>query len=625
MISVRWAAAIVGIAAVSCAGPKGRIVESVAIDSTGQVDASDAADGLANHPPKGIVFKEKAEFEPLALEIDRRRIETWFHSRGYFSAKVTDLEVDETEKGVQIRVQVDEGPLATLEAVHIAGAPTRTMVDRASLEAIARLETAEPVEYDAFIEGKKNIEARLANEGYAYAKVHAELEVEKDSGRAIAHYYVEPGPLARFGKVRVEGNSGLPDSFVTNRVSWDEGDRFDPAELDQTRARLFKSGLVADVRFDRETEEPTENVDLVIQTSGGKRHEFKLGAGLGLLPAYYEVRGRIGYTHKSFIDPLLTLRVEGRPSYAFFRSGDDSIAGFNWEASVDLAREDLFFPRLTGDLGGEYRMLQLEGYAMSGPTGRITFSRTFVDDRLIASLALDYEQRQFSRITFALTPEELASFGLIDPLNFAFLAPAIAYDARDDALTPRSGFWASLRLETGWVFSGSSFYLKLTPEVRGYLPLGSRVVLATRVRFGAGLLSDRAIPIPQRYFGGGGESHRGFGRRRLSPMAPSIEGGSIPVGGEASFESSFEARVDLFKVFGQTLSAVAFADAGDVTLSVSDLDFAKLHYAIGPGVRLLTPVGVVRLDVGFRLNRMGPTDPDPDSPYAIHLSLGEAF
>jgi outer membrane translocation and assembly module TamA len=139
------------------------------------------------------------------------------------------------------------------------------------------------------------------------------------------------------------------------------------------------------------------------------------------------------------------------------------------------------------------------------------------------------------------------------------------------------------------------------------------------------LLSGDPLPIPQRYFGGGAESHRGFGRRRLSPQLPSSEGDPLPVGGEASLETSFEVRVDLFKIFGQTLGAVAFVDAGDVVLGLSDLDFAELHYAVGPGLRLLTPVGVVRLDAGFRLNRMGPNDPDPTSPFAIHFSLGEAF
>jgi len=192
-------------------------------------------------------------------------------------------------------------------------------------------------------------------------------------------------------------------------------------------------------------------------------------------------------------------------------------------------------------------------------------------------------------------------------------------------MAPRSGWFATLRLESGFLFSGGSgSYLKVGPELRGYLPIGSRVVLAARARFGTNLLSE-PIPISQRYFDGGADSHRGFGRRRLSPQVPSTEGGTLPVGGEASFESRVEVRVDLFKIFGQTLGVASFVDAGDCVLHLSDLDFGNLHYAVGPGIRLTTPVGVIRVDVGFRLNRMGPTDPDPNSRYAISFSLGEAF
>ena len=86
-----------------------------------------------------------------------------------------------------------------------------------------------------------------------------------------------------------------------------------------------------------------------------------------------------------------------------------------------------------------------------------------------------------------------------------------------------------------------------------------------------------------------------------------------------------EVRVDLFRIWGQMLGAVTFVDAGDVVRELSDLDLSRLHLAVGPGIRVTTPIGVVRLDAGFRLNRMGEEDPDPDSPFAIHFSLGEAF
>ena len=57
----------------------------------------------------------------------------------------------------------------------------------------------------------------------------------------------------------------------------------------------------------------------------------------------------------------------------------------------------------------------------------------------------------------------------------------------------------------------------------------------------------------------------------------------------------------------------------------ADIDFGNLHWAAGPGVRVFTPLGAVRADVGFRLNRTGPMEPEPDSKLAFHISIGEAY
>jgi len=68
-----------------------------------------------------------------------------------------------------------------------------------------------------------------------------------------------------------------------------------------------------------------------------------------------------------------------------------------------------------------------------------------------------------------------------------------------------------------------------------------------------------------------------------------------------------------------------FLDGADVTSQVSQLDLGNLNWAAGGGLRLFTIVGAIRFDVGYRLNRTGPLEPEPNSHYAFHLSIGEAF
>ena len=163
----------------------------------------------------------------------------------------------------------------------------------------------------------------------------------------------------------------------------------------------------------------------------------------------------------------------------------------------------------------------------------------------------------------------------------------------------------------------------MTPEVRTYLPL-ERFVLATRFRVGT-IAGD--LPVTQRYLAGGASSQRGFPERRLAPTVTRVkdDGSSVSVviGGGALLEASAELRTRLGKLIGIDWSGVLFLDGGDVTERLDGLDVTHLHWAAGAGLRAATPVGPVRVDVGYRLNRLD--DLRPGERVAYHLSLGEAF
>ena len=81
----------------------------------------------------------------------------------------------------------------------------------------------------------------------------------------------------------------------------------------------------------------------------------------------------------------------------------------------------------------------------------------------------------------------------------------------------------------------------------------------------------------------------------------------------------------LTEVKGMGLGGVAFLDGADVVDQGQDIDLMNLHWAVGLGLRLFTIVGPVRADVGYRLNRTGPGNPDAGSHWAFHLSIGEAY
>ena len=131
--------------------------------------------------------------------------------------------------------------------------------------------------------------------------------------------------------------------------------------------------------------------------------------------------------------------------------------------------------------------------------------------------------------------------------------------------------------------------------------------------------SNLKVPFHRRYWLGGANSLRGWGRFEV---APQFEG--IPIGGHTMFETSAELRVP---VWGN-LSGVLFADAGNVWNNAWDFNMNDLRYDVGPGLRYSTPIGPVRVDLGYQLNPIpGLLVNGKEQPrrFRFHFSIGQAF
>ena len=128
------------------------------------------------------------------------------------------------------------------------------------------------------------------------------------------------------------------------------------------------------------------------------------------------------------------------------------------------------------------------------------------------------------------------------------------------------------------------------------------------------------MPFSKKYFLGGATSIRGWGRYEVSPQG----GSGLPIGGNTMLEFSSEARLAL----GGNLGAVAFLDAGSVWTNSWEVRLDDLRYAVGPGLRYLTPVGPIRLDVGYQLNPIPGllVNGQPQARrWRMHFSIGQAF
>src|ERR1039457_4454205 len=116
----------------------------------------------------------------------------------------------------------------------------------------------------------------------------------------------------------------------------------------------------------------------------------------------------------------------------------------------------------------------------------------------------------------------------------------------------------------------------------------------------------RSVPLPERFFGGGGSSLRGFPEYQSGPRDPET---GFPIGGNALFFNQTELR---FPLIGEDVGGVLFHDFGNTFSGASNFsfrvkqdglkDFDYMVHAAGFGIRYRTPIGPFRVDLAYSIN-----------------------
>lgn len=362
-------------------------------------------------------------------------------------------------------------------------------------------------------------------------------------------------------------------------------------------------------------------VPITVTVSENPGATYRVGGGLGIMAGRSETYARGRATYRNALAPLNQIDLDGRLGYAWLPSvfsSEQTIDGIIGKAQVGFSRPGLFnFADLQTRVSYE-RNLQ-DDYAFRRPSLTVGFSR-----RLSQYLTA---QAGFS-VDIMLTNDDLlptagSCQAVPDTFRLSRFDTSVSYDRRDNPLAARSGWFSELGVQVGIRSPLGDFsYLRVLPDVRIYQPIGRRLTAAVRVSGGAIIDFGDNVPRSQCLYLGGGDTIRGFPQRRLSPYD-----GSSAVGGLTMYMFNIEPRIELARDW---LFGVIFLDGGSVSSGEMAFNFRPgeaegLQLAAGAGVRVVTPVGPFRLDVGYRLTSAPQYDQYLNSRLAFFLSIGEAF
>jgi translocation and assembly module TamA len=332
------------------------------------------------------------------------------------------------------------------------------------------------------------------------------------------------------------------------------------------------------------------------------------------------------YENRNFLGGFRRLRIEDRPRLIMLREFPGitnprfgNVLSVNFIQPAALERHTSLFSENTWDIGPD----SYQGFFRHDLGNKLGLQRHFWRRRLYTRFAIAHDLYE---ITDADRPATVSDYRL------PYFEQYLVFDLRNDPQRPRLGGYFSVTAQQALQLGGygSWDYLRVAPDLRGYLPLMWDFVLAARFALGALFVMDADSALdstskklgPQSYRlrGGGANSNRGFGAGKLG-VGAGLEGGI------RRFEGSLELRIPFGSDFGMAL----FGDVGDVNQGKA-FRFDYLNAAVGFGLRYYTILGPIRFDAGWRvpgLQRLG-SAPEPRvrvkvPPSAAHLTIGQAF
>jgi outer membrane protein insertion porin family len=550
----------------------------------------------APFPPPLLATRAGEPLQDRALDEDVRGLARMLEEDGYPGARV---ELDAPEGGGPTRVlfRVRPGPKTAVREVVIEATPALAAGESWG---VLRLRKGAPYRVRELAGARNAILTAYRNAGYLAVEVTPEVVFSADRTEVTVTLRVSPGVRTDVGHVVIAGLEKTREEVVRRELLLKEGQPLGLQKVLESQRRLGTLAIFE--RADIQELDPEGGSPRSVVVLAREAPPTTITYGVG----YAEqdrLRGSVEVSRRNLFGLDRTLSAYARASFL----GNRFLLSYR-EPHFLAYKQDLF---VTGYREQEDRTsFSYTRFGGQAQTARI------LTRRLNLILRLSFQQTRVYNVQVPIEAidRQFRSYTASGP------SATILNDTRDDPLDPHRGAFlgADVQLSTN-VLGGASF-LKGFFQAAGYRRLGSRLVFALSGRLGLartlGQGQPLLLPLPERFFAGGDSSLRGFDVDFAGPLAPASDGTLHPTGGNALLLGNAEVRLDTT----HSLSVAAFSDVGNVYSLISDVDLGELRYTAGLGLRYKTSFGPLRVDWGYKLNRL-----PGEGPYHFHVTVGHAF
>lgn len=537
------------------------------------------------------------------LATDMERLTALYYDNGYVRVRIDEPVVERRKDGLHVTVKIDEGDRYRVGKVRIRG---RGLGDVERLR--EGLETV-PGEVFRASNLRRDVERltdRLADRGYAFAAVEPRTRLREDDKVVDVDFEVDKGKRVRIARIDIEGNTKTRDEVIRREMRVQEQDLFSATKLRKSREALQRSGFFREVDITTRRTARDDALDVVVGVKEAQTGSLSAGAGFSsadrllfnirLQENNFRGKGQRIVANADFGSIRRNIILSFTEPY--FRDTPLTVGAdlFNWRLVFDdFARS-----------GTGFNLRTL--YPVSAWGLRSLWGLPLEDVRV--GLGYRLERASIGDLGFGATRSILLEEGTE---VISSVTPRITRNTLNNAFDPTAGSLQELSFELAGLGGNTSFLKAELHERWFYTFFHSRALgdftysLGGTVGYGFGNngLTGNELPLLERYFPGGLGSVRGFKTRSLGPRETRKDPfgrvvADAPIGGSRELVVNNEIIFPL--VPGLGLKGVAFFDAGNAFTADEGFDLAQLRLSVGGGLRWLSPMGPLRLEIGLPLN-----------------------
>jgi outer membrane protein insertion porin family len=544
------------------------------------------------------------KYEETNFETDLERIKFFYADKGYIDAKVVDysLNFQEDTSDLFITIAIDEGEIYTIKSTTVEGNSVYATED---IDNVLNVSPGDPFSRSAIRQDILAISDLYAKQGYltpiaekteGKLLIDPRIDIDREAKQVSLVYNIREGVPHFLNRVTITGNQNTRDKVIRRELLLQEGEIFDSKRMSQSQQRIFNLGLFEDVVFNMEDGPESDTVDLEIQVSERSTGSFNFGGGWSsfdrfILSAGISHANVFGLAHQINFSVSLSSRTQTfNLNYTMPRFLDSQyLLGID---AYKLRREYSSYD--DDSVGGGFRF------------GRRLTLNTF------GTLKYEYRQTDITNV------DENASNIIKESEGLSKTSSASAqlrYSTINNVLLPTKGTLTKFSAElAGGILQGENDFYKFMLNNNTYFSLYKDWALRLKgeIDYAEPYGNSDVVPIFERFFAGGANTIRGYEERSVGPKDENND----PVGGTKRILFTAETIIPVRK----ELRLVAFIDMGDVYTSFEDVDLSTFRKGAGVGVRFLSPLGLLRLDWGYALDRE-----EGDAPSQWHFGFGGLF